>query len=133
MFNVNKKLWSFNIGSLLAFSCVWLVSFGNTAPVPEILYPHPDFILDYYSGVITAISALLVTSITIVIMGRGFNICTSDHPFWLILPSVCSIILTSISAFEMLRTISFALIPMMIVLVFVTFNRRIAKAKLAEI
>lgn len=131
MFNVNKKLWSFNIGSLLAFSCVWLVSFGNTAPVPEILHPHPDFILDYYSGVVTALCALIVTGCAIVVMRKGFNIYASDHPFWLILPCICSIVLTSISAFEMLRTISFALIPMIIVLVMVTFSQRLAKVKLA--
>ena len=61
MFDVNKKLWSFNFGCLLAGSLVWLVQIGHLAPVPSILHPHTDFILDYYPGSVTAITASLVS------------------------------------------------------------------------
>ena len=50
MFKVNKKLWSFNFGCLLAGSLVWLVQLGNLAPVPSVLHPHTDFILGLLSG-----------------------------------------------------------------------------------
>ena len=63
MFNVNKKLWSFNFGCLIAGSLVWLVHIGNLAPVPSVLHPHTDFILDYYPGSVTALSAIITNLI----------------------------------------------------------------------
>ena len=131
MLNVNKKLWSFNFGCIIAFSFVWLVSFGNAAPVPEVLHPHPFFILDYYSGLVTACCALLLTALAVIIMGKGFNLCASEHPFWLILPSVCFVVLTSISAFELLTTMLYAVLPAMFLLIITAIIFRLTKRKLS--
>ena len=130
MLKVNKKLWSFNFGALIAFSFMWLVSFGESAPVPEILHPHPLFIIDYFAGIVTACSAIMLTLLIVIVMGKGFNICTSEHPFWLILPSVCFVVLTAISAFEMLSTLLYAVLPAVIVLVITIFSCRLARRKL---
>jgi hypothetical protein len=130
LLKVNKKLWSFNFGCLIAFSFVWLVSFGNTAPVPEVLHPHPFFILDYYSGLVTAVSAIMITALLVIIMGKGFNLCASEHPFWLILPSLCFIALTTLSAFELLASMLFAVIPALMVMVTTAVVFRLTKRKL---
>ena len=130
MLKVNKKLWSFNFGCLIAFSFVWLVSFGNTAPVPEVLHPHPFFILDYYSGLVTAVSAIMITALIVIVMGKGFNLCASEHPFWLILPSLCFIALTTLSAFELLNSMLFAVIPALFVMVITAIVFRLTKRKL---
>lgn len=130
MLKVNKKLWSFNFGSLIAFSFVWLVSFGNTAPVPEVLHPHPFFILDYYSGLVTAASAVMMTALIVIIMGKGFNLCASEHPFWLILPSICFIVITTLSAFELLSSMLFAVIPALLVMTITAIIFRLTKRKL---
>ena len=131
LFNVNKKLWSFNFGCMIAFSFVWLVNFGNSAPVPEILHPHPFFILDYYSGLVTATSAIMLTALAVIIMGKGFNLCTSEHPFWLLLPSVCFVVLTTLSAFELLPTMLYAVLPAILILTITAVVFRLTKRKLS--
>jgi len=129
-FVVNKKLWSFNFGCLIAFSFMWLVNIGHLAPVPEMLHPHPLFILDYYSGVVTALSALVLTGVAVVVMWKGLQICTSEHPFWLILPSITFIAFTTISAFEMVTTFLYAAIPALFVVTITALYYRLAKQKL---
>lgn len=117
MFNVNKKLWSFNFGCLIAGSLVWLVHIGNLAPVPSILHSHTDFILDYYPGLVTAITAILASFILLTLMRKGFKLCASEHTFWLLLPTFCFVALTlSIGPFLFL-TILYAAIPVLSILV----------------
>jgi len=118
MFAVNKKLWYFNFGCLIAGLLVWLVDFGNVAPVPSALHPHTDFILDYYPGAVTAITASMVSLLLLVIMRKAFKLCASDHPFWLLLPTLCFITLTLLLAQFMLSAIMFAAIPALIILMF---------------
>jgi len=108
---------------------MYLVSFGNTAPVPEILHPHPFFILDYYSGLVTACSAIMLTALIVIIMGKGFKICSSEHPFWLILPSMCFLALTTVSAFEMLNTMLYAVLPSLIVISVTVVSCRLARQR----
>ena len=110
MFEVNKKLWSFNFGCLIAGSLIWLVHIGNLAPVPSILHPHTDFILDYYPGSVTAITASIVSLLLLVFMHKGFKLCASEHTFWLLLPTLCFITLTLLIAQFMLPAIMLSLI-----------------------
>ncbi|ASP46498.1 hypothetical protein B5D82_01135 [Cognaticolwellia beringensis] len=116
MFKVNKKLWSFNFGCLIAGSLVWLVHIGNLAPVPSILHPHTDFILDYYPGSITAISASIVSLFMLFFMHKGFKLCASEHTFWLLLPTLCFITLTLLIGQFMFSSIMFAAVPILFVL-----------------
>ncbi len=118
VFEVNKKLWSFNFGCLIAGSLVWLVHLGNLAPVPEILYPHTNFILDYYPGTITAVTAFAASLVMLILMRKGFKLCASDHTFWLLLPMLCFITLTLLIAQFMLSAIMFAALPSLFVLTF---------------
>ena len=46
---VNKKLWSFIFGCLIASSFVWLISFGKSAVVIDFFHQYPDFVIDYYA------------------------------------------------------------------------------------
>ena len=129
MFEVNKKLWSFNFGCLIAGSLVWLVHLGNLAPVPSILHPHTDFILDYYPGSITAISAFWVSLLLLIFMHKGFKLCASDHTFWLLLPTLCFIALTLLIAQFMISSIMFAAIPSLFVLTFSAAIFRVKRRK----
>lgn len=116
MFNVNKKLWSFNFGCLIAGSLVWLVHLGNLAPVPSILHPHTDFILDYYPGIVTAITAILTSFLLLVLMHKGFKLCASEHTFWLLLPTLCFVTLTLLIGPFLFLTILYAAIPTLFIL-----------------
>lgn len=129
MFNVNKKLWSFNFGCLMAGSLVWLVHIGNLAPVPSILHPHTDFILDYYPGSVTAITATVVSLLLLVFMHKGFKICASEHTFWLLLPTLCFISLSILLAQFMLASLMFAAIPTLIILMLSAVVFRLKKRK----
>ncbi|MGB2741559.1 MAG: hypothetical protein WBC60_13505 [Cognaticolwellia sp.] len=116
MFNVNKKLWSFNFGCLIAGSLVWLVHIGNLAPVPSILHPHTDFILDYYPGLVTAITACLTSFLLLTLMQKGFKLCASEHTFWLLLPTLCFVTLTLLIGQLLFLTILFAAILTLFIL-----------------
>lgn len=117
MFDVNKKLWSFNFGCLIAGSLVWLVHIGNLVPVPSALHPHTDFILDYYPGSVTAISACIVSVLLLIFMRKAFKLCASEHTFWLLLPTLCFITLTLLIAQFMFSAIMFAAIPTLFILI----------------
>ncbi|AWB58833.1 hypothetical protein [Colwellia sp. Arc7-D] len=118
MFNVNKKLWSFNFGCLIAGSLVWLVHIGNLAPVPSVLHPHTDFILDYYPGSVTALSASIVSILMLIFMHKGFKLCASEHTFWLLLPTLSFMTLTLLIGQFMFASIMYAAVPILIVLTF---------------
>jgi len=129
LLSINKKLWSFNFGCLIAGSFGWLVSVGATAPVPEVLHPHPMFIIDYYSGLVTGCSAFMLTALAIIVMGKGFKICTSEHTFWLMLPSLSFLALTTISAFEFLPSMLYAAIPSLVLVIVAAVSCRLARKK----
>lgn len=129
MFEVNKKLWSFNFGCLIAGSLIWLVHIGNLAPVPSILHPHTDFILDYYPGSVTAITASILSLVLLVFMHKGFKLCASEHTFWLLLPTLCFITLTLLIAQFMLPAIMFAAIPSLFILTFSAIVFRFKRRK----
>lgn len=129
MFEVNKKLWSFNFGCLIAGSLIWLVHIGNLAPVPNILHPHTDFILDYYPGSVTAITASILSLVLLVFMHKGFKLCASEHTFWLLLPTLCFITLTLLIAQFMLPAIMFAAIPSLFILTFSAIVFRFKRRK----
>jgi len=62
--NVNKKLWSFIFGCLIAASFVWLISLGKSAGVIEYFHQYPEFVIDYYALMITAIATACLTFFT---------------------------------------------------------------------
>tara|TARA_R110000796_G_scaffold18210_2_gene55261 strand:- start:1412 stop:1819 length:408 start_codon:yes stop_codon:yes gene_type:complete len=133
MFNVNKKLWSFNFGCLLAGSLVWLVHLGNLASVPRILHPHTDFILDYYPGSITAITASIFSFCLLAFMHKAFKLCVSEHTFWLLLPMLCFIGLTLLIAPLRVLTLMFAAMPIFVVLTLSAVIFRLKNQKLSAI
>ena len=118
MFDVNKKLWSFNFGCLLAGSLVWLVQIGHLAPVP---------------GSVTAITASLVSLSLLVFMHKGFRLCASEHTFWLLLPMLCFICLTLLIAPYMLFTLMFAAMPILFILMLSALFFRLKSQKVSII
>jgi len=126
---VNKKLWSLNFGCLIAGTFVWLVSFGTSAPILEVFYSYPYFLLNYYAGAVTAFSAFILTSLIIFIMCSHFKVCASEHTFWLMLPSLILIILAMLIRQSVLVTMLYAAFPALIVILFAAILRRIPKYK----
>jgi hypothetical protein len=118
MFNVNKKLWSFNFGCLIAGSFVWLVHLGNLAPVPSMLHPHTKFMLDYYPGSVTAVTASSFSLLLLFFMRKAFKLCASEYTFWLLLPTMCFITLTLLIGQYMFSSLMFAAIPTLFILTF---------------
>lgn len=124
MFTVNKKLWSFNFGCIICASFIWLISFGNTAPVLPVFASDPYFVHYYYPGMVTAFATVLSTLILVLLMNKGFNICTSEHTFWLVLPTGFFLALTALSAFEFLMTTLYAVIPALLILITIARIKR---------
>jgi hypothetical protein len=123
--NINKKLWSFNFGCLIAGTFVWLVSFGVSAPIFEVFYSYPDFILNYYSGTVTAFTAFMLTGAIIFMMRNLFKVCASEHTFWLALPSLVFIVLAMLVRQSVLITMLYAAFPALIVIIVTGMAKRI--------
>ena len=129
MENINKKLWSFNFGCLIAGTFVWLVSFGVSAPIFEALYSYPHFLINYYEGSVTAIAAILLTAGIIFIMRNFFKVCASEHTFWLIFPSAIFIILAMLVRQSVLISMLYAAFPALIVILTAAMINRVPKYK----
>jgi hypothetical protein len=127
--NINKKLWSFNFGCLIAGTFVWLVSFGISAPIFEVFYSYPHFVLNYYAGAVTAFTAFLLTGVIVFIMRSFFKVCASEHTFWLVLPSLGFILLAMLVRQSVLITMLYAASPALIVIMSAAMIRRMPKYK----
>jgi len=115
--NINKKLWSFIFGCFIAASFVWLISFGKSAKVIEYFHQYPDFVIDYYALMVTAIATTFLTLFAIFIMRFVFNLLPREHPFWLIIPSITFILLTTFASKLMLLSMLSAAVPALTILV----------------
>jgi hypothetical protein len=127
--NINKKLWSFNFGCLIAGTFVWLVSFGISAPIFEVFYPYTHFIINYYAGMVTAFSAFMLTGVIIFVMCNFFSLCASEHTFWLILPSAALVILAMLVRQSVLVAMLYAAFPALLVILTTAVIRRLPKNK----
>jgi hypothetical protein len=125
--NINKKLWSFNFGCLIAATFVWLVSFGLSAPILEVFYAYPHFILNYYAGTVTAFTAFTLTSIIVFVMYSLFKVCASEHTFWLMLPSLVLIVLAMFVRQSVLISMLYAAFPALMVILSTAIIRRLPK------
>ncbi len=123
--NVNKKLWSFIFGCLIAASFVWLLSLGKSFDVIEYFHQYPEFVVDYYALMITAIATAFLTLFIVLIMKWVFNLLPREHPFWLILPSLTFVGLSFFTSKLMVVSILSAAIPALIVLVAVAVIGRL--------
>lgn len=123
--NVNKKLWSFIFGCLIAASFVWLISLGKSFDVIEYFHQYPEFVVDYYALMITAIVTAFLTLFIVLIMKWVFNLLPREHPFWLILPSLTFVGLSFFTSKLMVVSILSAAIPALIVLVAVAVIGRL--------
>ena len=123
--NVNKKLWSFIFGCLIAASFVWLISLGKSFDVIEYFHQSPEFVVDYYALMITAIATAFLTLFIVLIMKWVFNLLPREHPFWLILPSLTFVGLSFFTSKLMVVSILSAAIPALIVLVAVAVIGRL--------
>jgi len=129
MSSINKKLWSFNFGCMLAGSFIWVVSISSYVPVPEFLHEHPEFVYQYYEGVVAAIIATMVAVLLLSLMHKGFSICVSHHPFWVLAPSVFFVMLTFVSAQELLPMKLYAAVPAVMVVCISAIVMRFSRQK----
>ena len=116
MLNVNKKLWSFIIGLLMTVAFVWLVSIANSMPVPSFLASTPATLTAYYSELVTILLSIAFTFMTIVLMRQLFDLCPSDHPFWLFLPVCVFVLGLFVANHVLLFTLLCAAIPAILLL-----------------
>ncbi len=131
-YQLNKKLWSFNFGCLLAYSFLWLIGIAELMPVPEVLHPHSNFIVNYYPGVVLALCSMALTFLVIWLMNSFFTICISEHTFWLVLPSVTLVMLTAISAVSSLVQMLSAVIPSLLLLAVVAVFCRLSQQQVKK-
>ncbi|WP_448211346.1 hypothetical protein [Colwellia sp. MEBiC06753] len=83
----SKKLVTFIIGCLLAYSYLGMMDIGIHAEVPSSFHGYPDFIVNYYHSVVIGIFAIIVASLLVMFMPKLCRVQVSDHIAWLILPS----------------------------------------------
>lgn len=113
--NVNKKLWSFIFGCMLAASCLWLIEYSKNAPLFDSLSLYIAIELHQYIYVVNIVLAIVITCIMLITMAKAFKICSSEHTFWLILPALLLASITVLYAKELLPAILTVVLPSVIV------------------
>jgi uncharacterized membrane protein len=113
--NVNKKLWSFIFGCILAASCLWLIEYSKKAPLFDSLNLYSVLDLHQYIYAVNIILAIAITCIMLIVMAKAFKICSSEHTFWLILPALLLASITVLYAKELLPEILTVVLPSVIV------------------
>jgi len=122
--NNNKKFWSLFFGCILANSYVWLADIGINADVPQSFQTYTDFVVNYYSMIVTGGVAFIVTCLMIITMNQLFNVCVSEHLGWLLLPSLSFIGFTALTAQLLITQILAAAIPALLILLFVSLVKK---------
>ncbi|RHW74575.1 hypothetical protein [Colwellia sp. RSH04] len=105
MTNVHKNIISFLLGSSFAYIFVWLINIVAALPVPELLQPYNEFVVSYYSNILIAIFAAVLSLIIMFVIRKVFTLFTKQNLFYFALPIV--LFLTYLLVF-----VSFALAPL---------------------
>jgi hypothetical protein len=103
---MHKNIISFLLGSSFAYIFVWLISIVAALPVPELLQPYNEFVVAYYSNILIAIFAAVLSLIIMFVIRKVFTLFTKQNLFYFALPIV--LFLTYLLVF-----LSFALAPLM--------------------
>ena len=98
--------FSFLLGSSFAYIFVWLISIVAALPVPELLQPYNEFVVSYYSNILIAIFAAVLSLIIMFVIRKVFTLFTKQNLFYFAQPIV--LFLTYLLVF-----LSFALAPLM--------------------
>lgn len=104
---VHKNVISFLLGSLFSYLFVWLIGIVATAPVPEFLQPYDEFVLLYYSNILTVLISGFLALCTLLVVRKAFTVFSKQNVFYFTLPIVLFI------AFLMLL-FNFAVITVML-------------------
>jgi len=123
--NVNKKLWSFIFGCMLAASCLWLIEYSKEAPLFESMSTYITMDFHAYVFAVNIILAIIITCVMLIVMAKAFNICSSEHTFWLVLPALLLASITVLYAKELTPAMLTVILPSVIVASFVASFMRI--------
>ena len=113
---LNKKLWSFNVGCFASGSFIWLAELSKELPVPHFVLSNSMISIGLYTSVVMFFSAALFTTCLIAFMHKGLKVHSSEHTFWLVLPILSFLIMTSIVANVLVMTMMSAAIPALFVI-----------------
>ncbi len=106
MTSLHKNIISFLIGSAVAYTFIWIVSFVAAMPVPELLQPYNEFVVSYYSNIATVCFAAILSAVIILCLRKAFTLFSKQNLFYFALP----IVVFSVYLFVFM---SFAATPLM--------------------
>jgi hypothetical protein len=86
MTSTSKNILSLMTGSVLASTFVWLAAMGAAAPVPVLLQSQTEFVVNYYSGMVTSIAASIVSFGIVFFARRVFKIESTQQLLFCLLP-----------------------------------------------
>lgn len=103
---VHKNIISFLLGSFFAYLFVWLIGFVAAMPTPEILQPYNEFVVSYYSNILTVLFAAVLALTIMFVVRKAFTLFTKQNLFYFILPII--LFVTYLFLF-----LGFAVVPLM--------------------
>jgi hypothetical protein len=112
---MHKNIISFLIGSSFAYIFVWLISIVAALPVPELLQPSNEFVVAYYSNILIAIFAAVLSLIIMFVIRKVFTLFTKQNLFYFALPIVLFLTYLLVSLSFALAPLMFAAIPTLLI------------------
>lgn len=115
MTNMHKNVISFLLGSSFAYIFVWLSSFVAAMPVPEILRPYNEFVVSYYSNILTVLFASILAFIIVYVARKAFTLFTKQNLFYFALPIVLFLVYLLVFVGFAAVSLMYAAIPTLLV------------------
>ena len=106
MKNAHKNSISFLLGSSFAYIFVWLISVVASMPVPKLLQPYNEFLLSYYSNILTVTFTVILSGVVMLLVRKAFISFTRQNLFYFALP-------ISLFSMYLLVFLNFAVEPLM--------------------
>lgn len=124
MVRLNKKLWSFNVGCIVSGAFIWLLDFSKSITPPDFIREN-QYISHYsYSLFCIALLAVGVTTLLLMIMHNCLHVHSSEQTFWLVLPILSLLILTTIVANNLVMAMLAVAIPALLVILLAARRRK---------
>ncbi|MBB3060609.1 hypothetical protein [Microbulbifer rhizosphaerae] len=116
MNKVVNGVFSLVIGVALSASFVWLVGVGAASPVPEFLSGSEKIVVNYYSGIVTALLAVVISAVLLFVSRRFFSAPAGRQGALAVVPVALYLSYLAVEAPATLPSIMYAAVPVVLII-----------------
>lgn len=124
MNNIAKNSIAFIVGIVISFTFLWLIGLGASVPVPEFMSQFTNFSVNYYSGLVTTVLSLTISSIIVLIARKVFKLESLQHVLFYVLPIIIYLIYLQVVASFAFVPFLYAAIPALLISITIVLGKK---------